>query len=339
MVNNNSIPDQYRIQTRDTIVLEVIAIANDLRQLVDEDFASDYLPSTAESLWNMYGNTTDLTQHLQSKITTAITKKAGLNSQLLIAGLPRDDIRNQHISAALLSASHPAAKLCLTTVPEEPVLTLSNAEVRAMIQHRIATLPPANAAPLQCRCGTLAIYDTQHPHVCTLIRKNSGYRRHELIVAGIQRVIRAAGAIVSRNPPINFLRNPNEAALIPDLFIHTLDGRKYMLDISIIYPNAASHRENASIRRCAAALKRENEKVNKYSALALRNNFIFIPIVIETYGAMGEKAELFIKEIAECCNDKGMGAYCKRVIAIALQRGNAMVAHEGAYLFTHIRDS
>lgn len=317
VLNNNSLPTADRDQARSLIESSILSIAADIRSSLPSDSAATLLPTDSTSLWNMYGSPDGNSDKLQHKITAASIKKTSEQ--------PR------YHSAASLSASYSAARLPLTTLPEEPQLCMTNSEVHAMVKHRIAAITPINA-PLHCRCdSTKQIRDTQHPHVCPLVRKNAVYTRHQFILRTLDACARLAGAITTTSPPINFQRTANEGNIIPDLFINT-GTSKYMIDVSIIYPAADSHSALASTAQCAAATKRENEKREKYDRIAIRNGFIFVPFVIESFGAIGKCADQLIKELANCTNDASNSSYFKRRLSIALQRGNALIAQEGAWL-------
>ena len=71
---------------------------------------------------------------------------------------------------------------------------------------------------------------------------------------------------------------------------------------------------------------REDKKVEKYSNLA--ENYHFVPVGIETYGAYGPQAIKLIKQIGkkiqEGTGEKLSTFYLKQSISMAIQKGNAV---------------
>ena len=69
----------------------------------------------------------------------------------------------------------------------------------------------------------------------------------------------------------------------------------------------------------------EMKKDRKYERLL--NNYCFVPIALETFGAWGQTGLKFIKEIGrkitEKTNDKNATQHIIQAISMAVQRGNA----------------
>jgi hypothetical protein len=277
-------------------------------------------------MWLRYGASFEQADKLQHHITKAADHQAAqAYAQINNDADPDRRAYVQHNNAVSLSASNRAASLCLTTLPEEPELSLTNAQVSAMVKHRIAAITPANR-PLICACDhNVPIRDTQHPHVCVLTRKNAVYARHQAILQALESCARTAGAITSTQPPINLQRGPGERGLLPDLFVNT-GVVQYMIDVTVIYPAAASSVAGASRAKLFAASQREDQKRAKYGQLAARNGMVFVPFVMESFGAFGRAATGFLKELVD---GSGLLTYFQRRCAIALQRGNAAIAREG----------
>ena len=76
----------------------------------------------------------------------------------------------------------------------------------------------------------------------------------------------------------------------------------------------------------SAAAGREDKKVEKYSNLS--ENYHFVPVGIETYGAYGPQAFKLIKQIGkkiqEATGEKLSTFYLMQRISIAIQKGNAV---------------
>lgn len=105
-----------------------------------------------------------------------------------------------------------------------------------------------------------------------------------------------------------------------------------MIDVTVAYPAASSYvkHRRTDIRPLSAALMRENQKTNKYDSLAFRNGFVFVPFVLESFGAIGKEAKEFIGIIAKRSEESNQFyAYCLRRLSITLQKGNAIMQSKG----------
>ena len=118
----------------------------DIKQRSDATSLNRILPSSADQIWNHF-RSKSASENLQAKLAAAIYKKQRRSLLLQVSpSVPssRKSIISSVDKARLLSASHPAAKLWLTTVPEEKELRLSDDEFRAAIKNRLS-LPTASA--------------------------------------------------------------------------------------------------------------------------------------------------------------------------------------------------
>jgi hypothetical protein len=88
---------------------------------------------------------------------------------------------------------------------------------------------------------------------------------------------------------------------------------------------AQSHLNKAVTGPGQVANEAETKKISKYSSLP--NSNIFIPIAIETLGAIGEEATQFIQElgfrIAAATNEPRSLAFLWQRLSVAVQQGNA----------------
>lgn len=75
----------------------------------------------------------------------------------------------------------------------------------------------------------------------------------------------------------------------------------------------------------AAAEAAEEAKRRKYASLS--NNYIFMPLGVETFGPWGPTMKNFIKKVAprlvDVTGDKRAGSFLAQRISLAIQRGNA----------------
>ena len=87
-----------------------------------------------------------------------------------------------------------------------------------------------------------------------------------------------------------------------------------------------SYDKKASKEVGSAAAGREDKKVDKYSNLS--DNFHFVPVGIETYGAYGPQGIKLVKQIGKKIQDatgeKLSTFYLSQNISMAIQRGNAI---------------
>ena len=324
-------------------------IRQQLRQFADDANIVDLLPPSKESFDKEYTKHTPRTNrrathpspalyesvesvaHLQSKLSAAIEKKRADQYESSLDKFSR---------ARLLSASQPSASIWLTTLPEEDSLRLSNNEFIAAIRHRFAL--SSQRHPKCCECNPLAgpVNDSQHPHVCRLLRKEETFRRHQMIRDTLFELCRFAGFTATHTFPLRYpishYRDSNDddiddAEILPDLYVFT-SNETYMIDVSITFPPASSFigRLHTDTRPLAAAKMREYEKVRKYDSLARHNGMVFVPFVLESFGAVGKQAKKFISIIAEQMEESNQFyAYALRRLSIALQKGNAIMQTQG----------
>ena len=80
----------------------------------------------------------------------------------------------------------------------------------------------------------------------------------------------------------------------------------------------------SSKEACSAAAVREDKKVEKYENLS--DNYHFIPVGAETFGAFGPKGLKLLKKIGrkvhEATGEKRSMSYLIQNISIAIQRAN-----------------
>jgi hypothetical protein len=104
------------------------------------------------------------------------------------------------------------------------------------------------------------------------------------------------------------------------------------LDVSIVHPTAASHVEAASKAQGTIATRMEVIKVKKHGAAAAVFGHVFSPFVYETYGLRGPAAEKFLRSAAVASLVPGALRDLRERVAVAVQRGNALLARHGLEL-------
>jgi len=82
----------------------------------------------------------------------------------------------------------------------------------------------------------------------------------------------------------------------------------------------------------------EKAKVVEYKKFAEERGAKFFPFIIETLGAYGKETAKVLKVLAKAVFNSNIDSpsdylvQCNRVVAVAVQRGNALVARQGAVL-------
>ena len=157
---------------------------------------------------------------------------------------------------------------------------------------RIATaLRCAICAPHQCVCGENV--DQYGVHGLSCRRSAGRHSRHSAVNDLIKRALTAA-EIPARLEPSCLSRNdgkrPDGLTLVP--WSH---GRCLVWDFTCPDTLAISHLHRASIAACTVAVDAEERKRAKYTALC--DQYCFVPLAVETLGALGEEAATFLRDI------------------------------------------
>ena len=88
---------------------------------------------------------------------------------------------------------------------------------------------------------------------------------------------------------------------------------------------AISHLHRALIAACTVAVDDEDRKRVKYTALC--DQYCFVPLAVETLGALGEEAATFFRDIgrriAVAAGEPRSTQFLFQRLSIAIQRGNA----------------
>ena len=102
-------------------------------------------------------------------------------------------------------------------------------------------------------------------------------------------------------------------------------GKSLIWDFTCADTLCDSYVKKASKESCSAAAERENKKIEKYSNLS--ENYHFVPVGIETYGAFGPQGLKLLKQIGkkicEATGEKRSTYFLLQSISMAVQRANA----------------
>ena len=177
--------------------------------------------------------------------------------------------------------------------------------------------------PHICICGTHVdnINTGRHGLSC---RKSAGrLSRHSTVNDLIKRALSLA-EIPSRLEPPSLVRKdgkrPDGMTLTP--WSH---GRCLVWDFTCPDTFAPSHLNTAVSSPGAVACEAEDRKRQKYAGLAA--SYCFIPIAVETMGALGEEAVDFIRDLgrrlAIVTGEKRATEFLLQRLSVAIQRGNS----------------
>ena len=125
----------------------------------------------------------------------------------------------------------------------------------------------------------------------------------------------------------------NGKRLRPDLTV-ILPDQTLLIDVVVTHPAAPSY---TSIKPLAATKKAEKDKETTYCDLARAHGARILALAVESYGAFGDQATQIVQLIRKAgegsptsAHKELLSRYLPQVLAVALQKGNAMVARVGA---------
>ena len=226
---------------------------------------------------------------------------------------------NQAGIARLTAASAPYSGAFLQALPCSSIGTrLDDASLRIAIAFRLGTKV---CAPHTCICGATVESSGIHGLSC---RKSAGrIIRHNALNDLIKRSL-ATAEIPSRLEPTSLFRSdgkrPNGISLMP-----WKQGRCLVWDVTCCGTLANSHLNRAVTGPGVVATDAENRKQLKYEAIS--QTHCFIPVAVETLGALGEEATAFLKDlgrrIAATTKEHRSFEFLMQRVSVVVQRGNA----------------
>jgi hypothetical protein len=305
-------------------------------------------------MWREYNNSLAPPLRLQHRLTAAIESRlleslldrvpAADRARLLSLG-PVRRAPNRGASSDASIAGH-----WLSVIPTHDDYSLSPAEFRLSVRHRLG-LPPSDDMPLAiCMCNKASFNeDAQHFFSCSLLKRTPMLARHN----GVANIIASAAARAhfcvthefdARELARNLQRLPSARVAdvgaddgndsgVPDLLI-TGAGVSAFVDVAISYPAAPSYVARSSTEYAYVAALRAAEKHKKYDEFCREKSIEMIPFAIESTGAMHREAYDFLVRI--CMNESAASSALLKhslySLAVALQRGNAAISLKGLAL-------
>jgi len=276
------------------IYVRVIAALSDWQaRVMDSTVAQQPFP-TKQKFWNE-----PLVRSQELSVLSAAPDQAG-KARLIAAAAPH--------SGAFLHA-RPCSSLGTR---------LDNSSLRIAIALRLGA--PV-CLPHTCVCGVSVDSTGRHGLSC---RKSAGrLSRHSAVNDLIKRALLLA-EIPSKLEPTSLLpqneRRPDGMSLTP-----WKNGRCLAWDFTCPDTLAPSHLNNAVNGPGIVACEAEDKKRAKYANLA--PSFCFVPVAVETLGALGAGAMELLHElgrrITESTGERRATEYLLQRLSVAIQRGNA----------------
>ena len=172
-----------------------------------------------------------------------------------------------------------------------------------------------------CSCG--ADVDSLGTHGLSCRSSSGCHCRHAAVNDIMKRSLDSA-KIPSHLEPSGLYRSdgrrPDGASIVP-----WKEGRVLVWDATCPDTLAPSYLSIATAEAGAVAREAEHRKQVKYSHF--EDSHYFVPIAIETLGAMGHKARSFLKELARrihlATEDNQAHRHLIQRLSVAVQRGNA----------------
>ena len=115
-----------------------------------------------------------------------------------------------------------------------------------------------------------------------------------------------------------------------------------VVDVSVIHPATETYVQEAAITDGAAATVRGSHKEAKYSCGQAGGGHAFEPIIVETYGRLGELVFSHLKRRGRIAADSGQVdnhlfmAVTLKMISVGLCRGNAKILARGQQVLAKV---
>jgi len=297
--------------------------------------ADKHIPSSVPELLTTYSDSSSSAEGLQHHILDQASKHVQV---ALLASFTRNAQR-----AALISASAPHAGIPLTCIPhvDHPTHAMTSTIFNQYVRMRLQ-LPPNDTHRLACNVPACsqrlpsAQDQIDHHQTCQNMTSRESTIRHNYILNTVLHLAREAGFATAKEEPV---RDEHGNNLRPDAIItSTITSHQVLyLDVSVVHPAALSYNPQSAstLKPLAAAKTREKRKHASYDTVARNDHALFVPLVMESFGAFGREFDSFLSSLgsvaSEYCglNEREMKRWirdARRDIAMSLHRGNALMA-------------
>ena len=226
---------------------------------------------------------------------------------------------NQIDRARLLAAAAPHSGAWLSAVPVERLgLLLPDEAVRVNVALRLGTRVQQ---PHRCRCRTMS--DAWGHHSLSCNRNPGRLPRHAALNDVVYRALAAAGLVAILEPrglDRGDGRRPDGITVFP-----FRRGRMLMWDATCVNTFCSTHIIDCASSAGAAASAAEEQKRQRYAALALR--YDFAPLAVETSGVLGPAFRNLLQDIGRRVSQRSgeprETAWLRQRVSLAVARGNA----------------
>ena len=167
---------------------------------------------------------------------------------------------------------------------------------------------------------------------CNRLRHRAVTVRHDSIVLFLHRFMLSGGLVAEHEPRLDGVDRSR-----PDLAMY-LDNQLVFTDVTVCHPTAPSLLSHAS-RPLGAAQVRVGLKHRRYDEMCVKDGGSFVPLVLETSGALARESKELLRRVATKLEVSGLGgdprallAHILRCISFLVHRGNARVLLQGIAL-------
>jgi hypothetical protein len=187
---------------------------------------------------------------------------------------------------------------------------------------------------VDCDCDLSHPYPA-HVYVCQAgqaVNRPHYTHRHNMVCTAVTRYMREAGAVVHQEP--SFLSESNKRR--PDMDV-LLDGKTYLVDVSVVHSTASSYRDQVIRSQDHAVKQAEMRKRAWYDEMAKAIGATVVPIVIDSLGGMGKDGlaffQLLTAHAADPVNRRGwtVNGFTDRItwaVQCAVHKGNARIVYK-----------
>src|SRR6185312_13001076 len=200
-----------------------------------------------------------------------------------------------------------------------------------------------------------------HYHSCTMLRGSLVTDRHRQVLYVLSVIVRLVGWLFWLEPQLyesynnskkkqqrkprphdypyssstadEEMMDDDHHGIRPDAIVVS-SLSKYMIDVSIVNPTSPSYVTTAAAMKKGTPEYREKWKREKYGTLPESQGCVFVPFVLDSYGAMGKEASDFLLELSRSVSvieskQREFMSFCICAISFALQQGNAFISSAG----------
>jgi hypothetical protein len=180
-------------------------------------------------------------------------------------------------------------------------------------------------------------------HITNCKDKNGlNLRTHDQLVQEMAALSKFAGKAISTTfpPPfLNLMSNDSESgkAIKGDIMMYSAGKAQVMLDAMITSPITLEVKRGKKVEPLAAARAGEKLKENKYRDQCDLIQIRFVPLVVEIYGAWGQKFQEFFNNMISAAaeyntiDNSYVKNYWMKRISMAIQKGLANAVNTRIY--------